>query len=69
MRSLNLPPTRENIAAAASGEWVALFDCLECANGVYVPGMHAPACTVCGAQASPGIASVMAELAEKPKAA
>jgi len=63
MRTPNLPPTRENIAAS-SGEWVALFDCLECSRGVYIP-----ACSVCGATPPAGIQAVMSDLAEKAKAA
>lgn len=67
MRSPNLPPTRENIAAS-SGEWTALFDCLECSRGVYLPGPHA-ACSCCGARPPRGVLAVMADLAEKATAA
>ncbi len=67
MRSFHIPPTRESLAAQ-SGEWCALFDCLECSRGVYMPGPPA-ACSVCGATPPDAIASVMFQLAEKAKAA
>lgn len=62
-----LPPTRANIAAQ-SGEHVALFDCFECANGVYVPGPR-PSCSSCGAEAPPIVMRVMTDLAKKRTAA
>lgn len=60
MRSLHLPQTRANVAAQ-SGEWCALFDCLDCAEGVYMPG-ETPTCMVCGATAPAFIAKVMADV-------
>lgn len=57
MKPLLHPPTRANVAAA-SGEWLALFDCLECANGVYIPGA-ASACSCCGAAAPEAIQRLM----------
>ncbi len=67
MRTPNLPPTRENLAAS-SGEWCALFDCLECSRGVYTPGPF-PACTCCGATPPLAIQTIMRDLAEKGRAA
>lgn len=67
MRTPNLPPTRENIAAS-SGEWLALFDCLECSRGVYIPGPQTM-CSYCGATPPSGIRAVMNDIAEKNRAA
>ncbi len=68
MRStLTIPPTRDNLAAL-SGEHVALFDCLECPDGVYLPAPEV-LCTSCGAAAPDAVAGLMAELAAKRKAA
>jgi hypothetical protein len=40
------PITRERLARVTGGR-VAIFDCLECADGVYL-GSGRPQCTLCG---------------------
>jgi hypothetical protein len=64
MSTPNLPPTRANLAAQ-SGEWLALFDCFECANGVYVDD----SCSCCGARTPAYVTRIMSEMAEKRRAA
>lgn len=53
----HLPLTRQNVAASSGGR-IALFDCLECADGIYVPGPM-PTCSRCGALASTAMAKAM----------
>ena len=68
MRTPNLPPTRENIAAS-SGEWLALvaFDCMQCDGGLYVPSDN-PVCSMCGATAPTDVATLIRETAARSAA-
>lgn len=66
MNHNHLPSARTS--ATQSGEMVAVFDCLECEHGVYVPG-PAPQCLACGAAAPAALAQTMAALQKKVRAA